>query len=63
MHPVILQQLAAERIKAMIAQADVARRARQARRAQRARTSEPVAWPVRPGPPITQGESAQPSAV
>jgi hypothetical protein len=63
MHPVILQELAGGRIKAMIAQADVARRARQARRAQRARTSEPGAWPARPGPPITQDESAQLSAI
>jgi hypothetical protein len=34
-HPVILQELAAERIKAVIAEADDARRARQARRARR----------------------------
>jgi hypothetical protein len=34
-HPVILQGLAAERIKAMIAEADGARRVRQARRARR----------------------------
>jgi hypothetical protein len=58
MHPVIVQELAAERIKAMVAQADVARRARQARLAQRAGTSAPVTWSARPGPPITQDESA-----
>ncbi len=63
MHPVILQELAAERIKAMVTQADVARRARQGRLAWRARTSAPMAWPARPGPSITQGESAQLSAI
>ncbi len=62
MHPVIVQQLAAEPIKAMVTQAGVARRPRQARLAWRARTSAPVAWPARPGPPITQDESAQLSA-
>lgn len=37
MHPAILQQLATERIREMIAAADNARRARQARRAQESR--------------------------
>jgi hypothetical protein len=63
MHSVILQELAAEHLKAMTAPEDVARRARLARRAQRARTSEPVAWTVRPGPSITLDESAQLSAI
>jgi len=39
MHPVILQQLAAERIREMIAYADDARRARQARHGRRSRRS------------------------
>ena len=38
MHPVMLQQLAAERVREMIADADDARRARLARRARRSRT-------------------------
>ena len=37
MHPVMLQQLAAERVREMIADADDARRARQACRARRSR--------------------------
>jgi hypothetical protein len=39
MHPLILQQLAAERVSEMIADADDARQARQARRRRRSRTS------------------------
>jgi len=39
MHPVIMQQLAAERIREMIADADDARRARQARHGRRSRRS------------------------
>lgn len=38
MHPVMLQQLAAERVREMIANADDARRARLARRGRRSRT-------------------------
>ena len=38
MHPVMLRQLAAERVREMIADADDARRARQARRGRRSRT-------------------------
>lgn len=38
MHPVTLQQLAAERVREMIADADDVRRARRARRTRRART-------------------------
>jgi hypothetical protein len=48
MHPVILQELAAERIKAMTAGADDARRARQARRARRARAPGPQPRSARP---------------
>jgi hypothetical protein len=40
MHPLIRQQLAADRNKEMIAKAGDWRRARQARRADRARTSD-----------------------
>lgn len=43
MHPVILQELAAERVKDMIARADDARRASQARQARRAGASDPLA--------------------
>jgi len=39
MHPVILQQFAAERVREMIADADDARRARQARHGRRSRRS------------------------
>ena len=53
MHPVILQQLAAERISEMIADADDARRARQARRGRRSRTP---AHMTRPGLPRMRAE-------
>jgi len=50
MHPVILQQLAAERVREMIAGADAARRARQARRGRRSRT--PAHMPRPDLPPV-----------
>ena len=53
MHPVMLQQLAAERVSEMIADADDARRARQARRGRRSRT--PVHM-TRPDPPRVHAE-------
>ena len=48
MHPVILQQLAAERIREMIADADDARQARHARRARRSRTPAHMTRPDLP---------------
>ena len=48
MHPVMLQQLAAERVSEMIADADDARRARQARRGRRSRTSVHMTRPELP---------------
>lgn len=54
MHPVILQQLAAEHIQEMLAKADDARRAHQARRA---RPGRPSARPGQPGRPGMQRES------
>ncbi len=48
MHPVMLQQLAAERVREMIADADDARRARQARRGRRSRTPAHMARPDLP---------------
>jgi hypothetical protein len=48
MHPVMLQQVTAERISAMIADADDARRARQVRRARRSRTSGHMTRPALP---------------
>ena len=53
MHPVILRQLAAERIREMIADADDARRARQARRGRRSRTP---AHMTQPDPPPIHAE-------
>ena len=53
MHPVILQQLAAERVREMITDADDARRARQARRGRRSRTP---AYMTRPGLPRMHAE-------
>ncbi|WP_300609994.1 hypothetical protein [Trebonia sp.] len=53
MHPVMLQQLAAERVREMIADADDARRARQARRGRRSRTP---AHMTRPDLPPTHAE-------
>ena len=55
MHPVMLQQLAAERVREMIADADDARRARLARRAGRSRT--PV-HTTRPDLPRMHAETA-----
>jgi hypothetical protein len=48
MHPVILQQLAAERVREMIADADGVRRARQARRGRRSRTPAHMTRPDLP---------------
>jgi hypothetical protein len=45
MHPLILQQLAADRVAEMIARADGRRQERQARGARPARTSRRRAWP------------------
>jgi hypothetical protein len=59
MHPVILQQLAAERTNDMIAKADGWRRARQARRARQSQTSGPM---TRDGLPRAQAEPGRPSA-
>jgi len=59
MHPVIRQQLAAERISDMTAQAEDRHRARQARLARRSRLPRPV---TPPGPPRTQAETKRPSA-
>ena len=53
MHPVILQQLAAERVREMIADADDVRRARQARRGRRSPTP---AHMTRPDPPRVHAE-------
>lgn len=58
MHPVILQQLAAERVSYMIAKAEDWHLARQARLARRSRTSRQK---TRPGPPRTQAEIERPS--
>jgi hypothetical protein len=46
-HPVILQELATQQVKDMIAQADTAR----ARRTRQARTSDPLARPAQPSRP------------
>ena len=51
MHPLILQQLAADRVNDMIATAADSRRAREARRARRARTSGRRTQPGLPGHP------------
>jgi hypothetical protein len=61
MHPEILRQLAAERIREMIADADDARSARLARRARRSRTPAPM---TRPGLPRMHAglQPASPSA-
>ena len=48
MYPEMLQQLAAERIRVMIAGADDARRARLARRARRSRPPAPMTRPDLP---------------
>jgi hypothetical protein len=58
MHPLILQQLAADRVNDMIATAADSRRAREARRTRRARTS---GRRTQPGLPGTQPEF-QPAA-
>jgi hypothetical protein len=59
MHPVILQELAAERVKDMTAWADDRRRARHARRARRSRAPGPT---PRPGPRRAQAEPERPTA-
>jgi hypothetical protein len=56
MHPVILQELAAERVKDMTAWADDRRRARRARRS---RAPGPT---PRPGPTCAQAEPERPTA-
>ena len=48
MHPVMLQQVAAERIRKMIADADDARRARLARRGRRSQTPAAMTRPDLP---------------
>jgi len=58
MHPLILQQLATDRVNDMIATAADSRRAREARRTRRARTS---GRRTQPGLPGTQPEF-QPAA-
>ncbi len=59
MHPLILQQLAADHINEMIAKADDRRRARQARRARPSRTS---GQRTQHGLPRTQAEPPRASA-
>ena len=58
MHPLILQQLAADHVNDMIAAAAGSRRARQARRTRRSRTSRLT---TQPGLPRSQAE-LQPAA-
>jgi hypothetical protein len=48
MHPVVLRQLAAERVREMIADADDVRRTRQARRGRRSRTPAHMTRPDLP---------------
>jgi hypothetical protein len=59
MHPAIQQQLAAERVSYLIAEAEGWRQARQARLARRSRTSRPV---TPPGPPRTRAGTERPAA-
>ncbi|HYB87724.1 MAG TPA: hypothetical protein VEC76_12775 [Streptosporangiaceae bacterium] len=59
MHPVIRQQLAAERVSYLIAQAERWRLARRARLARRSRLPRPV---TPPGPPRAQAETERLSA-
>ena len=59
MHPAIQQQLAAERVSYLIAEAEGCRQARQARLARRSRTSRPV---TPPGPPRTRAGTERPAA-
>jgi hypothetical protein len=59
MHPVIRQQLAAERASHMIAQAEGWHLAHQARLARRSRTSPPM---TPPAPPHTQADTERPAA-
>ena len=59
MHPVMRQQLAAERAKDMTAKVDDRRRARQARRARQSRTSRLMTWF---GLPRTHTVPGRPSA-
>jgi hypothetical protein len=59
MHPAIQQQLAAERVSYLIAEAEGWRQARQARLARRSRTYRPV---TPPGPPRTRAGTERPAA-
>ena len=59
MHPLIMQQLAADRINDMIAKADNRRQARQARRA---RPSRPSRQRTRQSLPCTQAEPPRTAA-
>ena len=59
MHPVIRQQLAAERVSYLIAKAEGWRLARQARLARRSRASR---QPAPPRPPLTQADTERPAA-
>ena len=59
MHPVMRQQLAAERVSDMIAKAEAWQLARPARLARRSRTSTQM---TQPGPPRTQTDTERPSA-
>ena len=61
MHPLILEQLATERINDMIAAAADSRRAREAREARRTRRGRTSERKTQPDPPGTQSEF-QPAA-
>ena len=59
MHPLMVEELAAQRVKAMLADADRARLARAARRARRVRRAERSKIPgptARPSAPVAQAE-------
>jgi len=59
MHPVMRQQLAAERVSEMIAEAQQRHLARRARLARRSRSSGQV---TRPAPPRTPDDTERPAA-
>jgi hypothetical protein len=69
MHPAILQAVAAEHVKDMIATAEKSRRAQQARRARRSRTSasgaaQPAADPVQTRRTVsTRADNDRPDSV
>ncbi len=69
MHPTVLQELAAEHVKDMIARADKSRRAQHGRRARRSRTSasgaaRPAAHPVQTRTTVnTRADSDRPDCV